>query len=358
MEPMTAGYVDAWPAIAERLRYLTALRPAAPVLSLYLDLNPTDFGTHRARRSAWTSLLNEARERVEQTDTDHEGTVSLRGDLERAAAFLEDYSPKGGRGVAILACSADDLFDTFTLPRSTRTRIVVDDSPYVTPLLHAADHREWLIVLVDAHHARFLHGNSDHVEEVGRVVDSVAGQHERSGPSDHQRWVEHEVDQHLDKTAREVDRQLRGDRLERVLVGGPPEAASRFEAALSNHARERLAGRFDVDIEAAHPDDVRRAALECFDEDERRHERQRLDRLAERLGRGERAVAGPRDVLAMLEQARVETLLYDEAYEARDDGALERAVDDAIAQSAEVLALRHHPGELAQHGDVAALLRF
>jgi hypothetical protein len=91
--------------IAERLQGLAALRPAAPVLSLYLDLNPTDFGTHRARRSAYTSLLDEATRRVEEADTDHKGKVSLRADVERAAAFFEDYAPKGGRGVAVCQSS-------------------------------------------------------------------------------------------------------------------------------------------------------------------------------------------------------------------------------------------------------------
>lgn len=78
---------------------------------------------------------------------------------------------------------------------------------------------------------------------------------------------------------------------------------------LGNPARERLAGRFDVEVPIAHADDVRRAALPCFEEDERRHERAVLDRLAERLGRGERAVAGLEDVQAMLEQMRVKTLV-------------------------------------------------
>jgi peptide subunit release factor 1 (eRF1) len=354
----TAGYVDAWPVIATRLRRLAELRPAAPVLSLYLDLNPTDFGTQRARRSAYNSLLDEAHKRVEEVDTDHDGKVSLRADVERAAAFFEDYSPKGGRGVALFACSADGLFEAFTLPRPTPTRIVVDDSPYVTPLLLAADRRDWLIVLVDTRHARFLHGNSDHIEEFERVQDSVAGQHERSGPTDHQRWVEHEVDQHLERAAREVDRLLNSGHYDRVLVGGPPEIAPRFESALSNPARERLDGRFDVEATVAHPDDVRHAALPCFEEDERSHEREVLDRLSARLGRHERAVAGLEDVQAMLEMARVETLLYEERYEPPDMAALERAIEQALEQSAEVLRVRHYPDELADRGHLAAVLRF
>jgi hypothetical protein len=40
----TAGYVDAGPVIAGTLRELATLRPAVPVLSLYLDLDPREFG--------------------------------------------------------------------------------------------------------------------------------------------------------------------------------------------------------------------------------------------------------------------------------------------------------------------------
>lgn len=112
---------------------------------------------------------------------------------------------------------------------------------YITPLAQAADQRDWLIVLVDTRHARLLHGNSDYVVEFERERDSVAGQHERGGPTDHQRWVEHEVDQHLKKVAHEVDSCLEMRRPDKLLIG-PPELASRLESMLSKPASEKLAG--------------------------------------------------------------------------------------------------------------------
>jgi peptide subunit release factor 1 (eRF1) len=356
--PVGAGYVAAGPVIAESLRRLGALRPEVPVLSLYLDLNPTDFGTQRARQSAFTSLLDEAHKRVEEYDTDHDCRVSLRADVERASAFFDEYQPRGGRGVAIFAASAADLFEPHTLPRAPHTQVVIDDSPYVTPLVEAADTRDWLIVLVDSRHARFLHGNTDHIEEFEQSTDDIAGQHERSGPTDHQRWVEHEVDAHLKNVAHELDKHLRSGTFDGVLVGGPPEIAPRLQDTMSNPAREKLAGRFEVEVPYAHPDDVRHAAMPCFEDDERRHEREVLDRLAERLGRGERAVAGADDVLAMLEQARVEILLYEERFAPPEPGLLEEAIEEAVAQSAEVLPVRYYPDELAQRGHIAAVLRF
>ena len=60
----------------------------------------------------------------------------------------------------------------------------------------------------------------------------------------------------------------------------------------------------------------------------------------------------------MLEQGRVETLLYDERFEAPHAGALEQAIEDAVAQSAEVLPLRHLADELDEQARIAAVLRF
>lgn len=346
--------------VSRRLRDLAERRPGVPVLSLYIDLDPARFGTPPARASAYASLLDEAHRRIEACDTDHRGKMSLRADLDRAPAFLKDFSPQGGgSGAAIIAADAAGLFEAFTLPRAARSQVVIDDSPYVTPLVTTADMRDWLVVVLDSRRARFLHGSSDGLEE----LDRVSGRCRSDAPGRSERrpaLVEHEVDANLKEIAQRLDEHVAGGRFERVLIGGPEESTTRFEQIMSNPARERLAGRFEaeVDPEAAAPEAIRRAALPCFVEHERRHEREVLDRLAVRLGRGDRAVAGAPDVLAMLEQARVETLLYSEEFEPPDPVVLEKAIEDAVAQSAEVLPVRHHVDELRAHADIAAVLRF
>ena len=165
MNGPSAGYVDAGPVIAGTLSGLATLRPPVPVLSLYLDLDQIEFGTQPARHSAITSLLDTAHKRIEDHDTSHRGRVSLRADLERATAFFDEFSAKQSRGVAIFAASGAEIFQPYLLPRPTRTRIVIDDSPFISPLVAAADLRDWLIVLVDSRHARIMHGNTDHIEE-------------------------------------------------------------------------------------------------------------------------------------------------------------------------------------------------
>lgn len=361
MESSTAAHNPVRSPLVRRLRDLAELRPGAPVLSLYVDLDPARFGTQPARSSAYTSLLDEAHKRIEAYDTDHRGKMSLRADLSRARAFLKDFSPQGGgSGAAIIAADAAGLFEAFTLPRAARTQVVIDDSPYVTPLVTAADMRDWLVVLLDSRRARFLHGSSDGLDELDRLSSDVDAPTRRRGPSDVPQWVERDVEAHLKHVAQKLDEHLAAGGFDRVLIGGPEESAARLQEIMSNPAREKFAGRFEaeVDPEAAAAEAIRRAVLPCFVDDERRHEREVLDRLAERLGRGDRAVAGAADVLTMLEQARVETLLYSEAYEPPDPAVLEKAIEDAVAQSAEVLPVRHHPDELREHDEIAAVLRF
>ena len=227
-------------------------------------------------------------------------------------------------------------------------------------MLHqaCADLRDWLIVLVDTRQARLLHGNPDHVEEIERVKDSVPGQHERAGPSDHQRHVEKAVDVHLEHVAHELDAQLATGGYERVILGGPPEILPRLASShMSNPAREHIAGHIEIEVRTAVADEVRRAATPVFEEDELRHEHELLDRLAARLGRGEGAAAGLDDVRDALVQRRVETLLYDER-EVASTSALESAIQEAVVQSAAILPVRHAPEALDHYGHIAAILRF
>ena len=127
---------------------------------------------------------------------------------------------------------------------------------------------------------------------------------------------------------------------------------------------------------------MRAAAAPLIEADDRRREREALDRLEEGLGAGGRAAAGLDEVLSALNERRVESLLLAEGWRAAgvacpQDGWLgvaepscpldgtateqredivESAVEAALAQSAEVMVLRYE--DLSDHDSIAALLRF
>ncbi len=91
----------------ERLRRLAEARPGegGKILSVYVDLDPSEFATAPARATAITSVLDEAeRELRDAADLERGARAGLRSGLERVRTFLEqefDASGAHGRGAVL-----------------------------------------------------------------------------------------------------------------------------------------------------------------------------------------------------------------------------------------------------------------
>ena len=370
----------------DELRQLAALRLDKPlVLSLYLDLDPTEFATPPARATAARSLLDEADRRVRERDgLSHQDKVDLRASLDRARTFLErELVADGSRAVAVFAAESAGLFETLKLPRSVRNRVAIGRSPLVGPLAALERREAWCVTLVNRQEGRVFRGSPDGLRELGSVHDDVHGQHDQGGwaQARYQRSVEKEASDHLRHAAEVLFRHFQRRPFEHLLLGGPAEVVSDFESKLHDYLAERVAGRVDVDVEHSTPEQVLQAARPCFEEVQRRHE----DESIARLEAGSRAVGGLEDVLSALGERRVETLFFSERFSApgavcpecgwaataderacpvdgseleRLDDVTEAAVELALQQSATVLPMTHRADELEARGGIAALLRF
>src|ERR671937_1942113 len=94
------------PPDREQLRRLAELRLERPVvLSLYLDLDPTEFATPSARATAARSLVDEAERKLRERDSlSHEDRAALGAALARARSYLErDLVADGANAVAEFA---------------------------------------------------------------------------------------------------------------------------------------------------------------------------------------------------------------------------------------------------------------
>ena len=380
---MAANTID-----RSRLRRLADVRPErGRVLSVFLNLDPAEFATPPARATAIGSVLNEAGQRIEKCQgLDHDEHEWLRSDLERVRARLADSSlaSNGTRGVAVYACAPEDLLEVVTLRRPVASRVAVERTPVVEPLITEAGGERSVVVLVNRRNARIFRGVADQLSETDRVEDAVFSQHDQGGwsQSRFQRGIEKEKDDHLIHVADFLFSIYKHEGIDRLLVGAPEELVGEFEDRLHPYLRERCVGRLHLDVENSGIDDVRAAAAEVLDAHQARQEREALDRLAEGVGRGARGAGGTSAVLAALNEARVDTLLVAEGhtapgvrdtgtgllYASRDDappGAklapvddiVEAAVEKAIEQSSRVLRVSHHD-DLGPLGGIGAVLRY
>jgi peptide chain release factor subunit 1 len=369
-----------------RLRRLADVRPErGRVLSLFLNLDPAQFGTAPARATAITSLLTDAAHKIEACEgLDHDELAWLRSDLERVRSALSASSigENGTRAVAVYACAPEDLLEVIPLRRPIESRVCVGRSPAVEPLVAEADGERWVVLLANRRNARIFRGSGGDVEETDRVEDNVHSQHDQGGWSqaNFERSVEKEKEDHLTHVADVLFAIYKREGFAGLLIGGPEELLPDVERHLHAYLRERIVGRLHLDVENSGIEDVRGAVGEALDVYASSQEREALDRLAEGVGRGTRGAGGLSDVLGALNEGRVDTLLVAAGFTApglrdpntgllyaehdahglrteRLDDVVEPAVEKAIEQSARVLRVSHHD-DLGALGGIGAVLRY
>src|ERR671910_487097 len=368
----------------DQLRHLAELRLDRPVvLSLYLNLDPSEFATPPARKTAVRSLVDEAERRLrEQNGLSHADRMALQASLERAGGFLENGWPTdGAHGVAVFSSEPAALFEALKLPRGVPNQVAIGHSPLVGPLARLERRERWCVALVNRRDARIFRGSPESLREIEQIHDEVFGQHDQVGWSQarFQRGIEKEKDDHLRNTAEALMKHFKRRPFQRLITGGPREVVADFEQKLHGYLRERLAGRIEVDVDTATPEQVLAAAQPRFEELERERESEALERL------GERGARGLGEVLPALNERRLELLLLEEQFSAPGaqcpecgwlgpadekrcpvdgselvplDNLSDAAIELALQQSAGLLAMRHNPEALRQHEGIAAVLRF
>ncbi len=377
-------------SVVDAARRLVEHRTGHPVITVYLDLDPEQFATPGARASQVGSLVDRGGREIDADPSfGHEERVALRGDLARISSYLLSREPpfKGARALAVFCASRDGLFETVQLLRPIEGRVVISRSPYVEPMLAVGEDRNWCVVLVSRRTARVLEGPADRLEEVAHVEDDVSGQQEQGGLSqaNYERSVEQEVDAHLRGVAALLERRRRRSPFDGLVLGGPHEVVPRLAAVLPEELKALASDRrLDVDVGAATREQVRRAMAALVQDDDRRREREALDRLASGIGTGGRAAGGPQQTVEALNERRVQTLLLAPDFDRPakrcsrcgllalgGDGGCpvdgsrlehvehlrEAAVEAAIVQDAAVMIVSHYP-DLGPFEGIGALLRF
>jgi peptide subunit release factor 1 (eRF1) len=379
----------------DTLRALSEVEAAEPVVvSLFLDLDPSQFATAPARASQITSVLSDLDALVREGDRSDEALESLKADRERLETFLRDHELDmvGAGALAVYASDALDLFTAIKLPEPVEAAAHVDERPVLEPVVGAQDEGAWCVLLVTRDSARILRGGPTGLREIRSVRSDVKNQHSAGGWSQarFERSVERDVESHLEEVTELVLRQFQRRPFEHLVIGANAES---LRPALTGEAHsyllERVRGWIDIDEQLANPDEVLEAVRPVMDEQAVAEEQALFDRIAAEQGTDGRAAVGLDEVLSALVEQRVETLLVREgAQEAgvkcvtcgwmgprghsacpvdetaldEVDNIVEPAIQAAIQQSAAVHVLRRDEdadGAGAPFdAPVAALLRY
>lgn len=332
----------------DELRELSRRRDEAGVLSVYVNADPS---RDPSRQAAEIDLSNRYRELQRRVAEDGAGP----GDRRATGAALERLWPQiqslagptaSGRSRIAFAALGDDWVLHLDSALPVSNRVVLDDGPFIHPLLELLDEgRPAGVVLVSGDEVRIAEWRVGALRVLSRMEQPYfEAPHERAGqigggprgqfnsPVREQRQTrERDLTQRFLDQATGVVAALAGERgWERVLVSGGERWTEPAVASFSQPLRGKVFG--DPRNLSSLDETALAATVSAWARDQHKDDEQRLlQRVGDAAGAGNAAL-GLSEVAAALNAGRVYHLVYDP--EVRYAGAV--GADGAIYGGAEV----------------------
>ncbi|HEV7824323.1 MAG TPA: hypothetical protein VGP02_05415 [Mycobacteriales bacterium] len=288
-----------------------------PVVSVYVEV-PVDPRDRKDLRGRTVGLLQQIESLERGDDLDHDARMSVRGDLTRIreAVATDEFD---SRGVAFFSCSGADLFEEITLPRPIHDQVMVDQTPWVRPMLAVLDeYHRCGVVIVDTRSAQVWELYQDELREEERVRDKYVRKDDLAGGwQGYAEWpVRNRAAElslrhfrHVASVLANLDRTQRYDVL---VVGGHAPELPLFLDRLPRHLREKVIGTFEVDPNTVDRGVIKEHAGRILEEYEREQERRQVAEVLERAAEGRPAAIGLRQTLWAGSMSAVRHLLVQE----------------------------------------------
>ena len=344
MRAMPTAHIAAEPGTAILARLGRLDTEGHAVLTVYIDLDPSRFPTPKARRSELESLMDDA----------HRAGAAEHILPVLALLDAEPDLIHGAQGLAVFSSLPAGILEVVRLHRPVEPLVVVDSHPWLEPLAGQTSDGSWGVAVASRRAARLFRGDDSRLIEFASFRDPLHRRIAAGGSSQDriERRIANQVAVHARHVAACLLRAHQRRRFEHLVIVAADEVRPLIEHSLPDELRRLLAGVVPEDLEKADGNQILTAVRPVIERLEHERERDLVARLEHGLAVGRRAASGPADVLAALEQDRVETLLVS------DGQPGEHAIEAAERQSATIVVVRHEGEWLERHGGIAATLRW
>jgi peptide chain release factor subunit 1 len=289
----------------QEVQELIEYRPGHPVLSVYLNLDPT-----RGNLESNKLRLRQMLKRYEDDVPD---------DLERIERFIEHEFDWSGRSLVIFSCAADDSFRQYSFPIAMRNRARLFNRPYVKPLAALLDnYGHYGVALVDRQGARMFYFHLGQLQEQEGVLgeevrhaksgggSQSAGS--RGGVAGQTRHIEGIAERNLRESAQFAARFFNEHNVRRVLLGGTESNLAQFVEHLPKRWQSLVIGTFPIDMTAT-PAQVLEKAMEAAAQSEANRESRLVDAIITAAAKGAEGTIGLDDTLGAVHAGNVQTLV-------------------------------------------------
>jgi peptide subunit release factor 1 (eRF1) len=342
--------------LREQLDSLALFEPCPwPVVSLYLDLRPDQHG-----RDRYADFLRKALP-DRMGSFKGEARASLERDAEKIQKFIDGQLEASSNGLAIFACSAvNDYFHALQLEAPIDEHwLFIGKVPHLYPLARLIDqYPRYGAVLVDTNSARLFVFSLGAADKTDRVTNVKTRKSSTGGWSQarYQRHAENFHLHHMKEVVAVLDRMVRDENLDKIIVSADDKARPLFMEQLPKHLADKIVDVVSLDMKT--PDhQVLTETMDALRQHDADTDVERVDQMISAWAAGGLAVVGPKPTMEALQIQQVEELLI-----------ADRPNADLSQESNEFIRGAHQNGArvrfiedrelLANVGGVGALLRF
>ena len=318
-------------SLNEHLDRLAAFEPAPfPVISLYLNTQPDQHG----RDNFDSFVRKEFSARAKTYPLRSSDRESFDRDAERINKYLQNDLRPSTNGLALFACAgADDFFEAVQLEAPVEEhRLYVTNQPHLYPLARLNDqYPRYAALLADTNSARLF------VFGLGELLDKQEVSSPKVNRTSVGGWSQARYQRHVDNVhlhhAKEViealDRLVREDRVEKIIMAGDEVIVPVLREQLPRHLDEKLIDVLRLDT-ATPEHQVLQATLETMREQDAKDDADRVKRLFGQYRAGGLAVVGAPDTLAALTAGQVDELVLSASLEQfhRDEQEVNKLLTD------------------------------
>ncbi len=294
------------------LRELAAYQAETPILSVYLDVDPT------ARKTDEYKLA--LRQMLKQAESS-----ATPDDIEAMEQFFDHEYDWSGRGVAAFSCAQEGFWRAYSLAVPVASGVTIARKPYIWPLTALVDaYGSYLVAQVNRQGVRLLLfemgelGATDEYlgEEVRKLKKgrgSSGGAGRRGGAPVSSRREEQVAQRNIREAVQATKLFCNKYNPQRLIIAGAEPTAAHFHDVLPKRLREKVIGSFSADMNATEPE-IRERSLEILRGVEKERESALVDVVFTEAAKGRKGVIRLADTLGAAHEGRIQTLVITRDY--------------------------------------------
>ncbi len=306
----------------ENIRHLQQFPsgPDSQVLSLYVNVDQSEAANlNRGFETVVENLFRRMGEDITSSGSDRH---RLDIECKRVLEFLKDYTPKGV-GLVVFSDSKHDLWWQRDLQVNVETEGRWSPQPWVRPLLELLeDHDHFGVVLIDKQHAKILTVDATGINQHADIQSDVPNKHATTG-TDHI-WSQTQMDRdhtkHIKWYAKRVADELAavvdGNKITRLVIGGPVEATTIFTGELPRRFQQMIIDTISIPIDAGH-ERLSNELRAIQERAEHADEFKLVESMITSAHKGDRAVLGISETLSSIQEGRVHVMVVAREYHAQ-----------------------------------------